>query len=150
LLAAAREDDGSAATSYANATRTTAARQPRIAATTLRQTTDVRVTWDQVLTWRLRRQFLDPRSSADAEAIVSRLCGEQAQVASAAEQTVELRQRPAAEPGGVRAALERGSLVKTWAMRGTLHLLRSSELGAYLSLLASGRTWTRPVWQRAF
>jgi hypothetical protein len=28
--------------------------------------------------------------------------------------------------------------------------LRSSELAAYLSLLASGRTGTRPAWQRAF
>jgi hypothetical protein len=43
-----------------------------------------------------------------------------------------------------------GRLVKTWAMRGTLHLLTPEEGGAFLSLMASGRTWERPSWQRYF
>ena len=109
----------------------------------------MQATWDQVLTWRLERQFVDPRTDAGAGDVVSRLCGVQAQVASAAALAVALRRR---DPGrdGVSAALERGSLVKTWAMRGTLHLLRSPEAGAYLSLIAAAKSWTKPVWQRHF
>jgi len=42
----------------------------------------VKVSWDQVHAWRLRRQFLDPLGDADAADVVGRLCGVQAQVAS--------------------------------------------------------------------
>jgi hypothetical protein len=35
-------------------------------------------------------------------------------------------------------------------MRGTLHLLPPQEAGAFLSLIASGRSWERPSWQRYF
>jgi hypothetical protein len=41
-------------------------------------------------------------------------------------------------------------LFKTWAMRGTLHLL-TPELGRnLLSLMASGRSWERPSWTTYF
>src|SRR5207237_8758781 len=80
---------------------------------------------------------------------VRRLCGVQAQVASAAELAVAVRQAaPAA--GAVGAALAERRLVKTWAMRGTLHLLLPPEAGAYLSLVGAVRAWERPVWQRTF
>lgn len=107
------------------------------------------VTWDQILTWRLERQFVDPRAEATANEIVSRLCAVQAQVASAAEMAVALRQR-GPKVDGVSAGLKNRSLVKTWAMRGTLHLFRSSEVANYLSVIASAKMWTRPVWQRHF
>ncbi len=35
-------------------------------------------------------------------------------------------------------------------MRGTLHLLRPEDAGAYLALIAAGRPWERPSWQRYF
>lgn len=109
----------------------------------------MKVTWGQALAWRLRRQFVDPRGDASAGEVVSRLCGVQAQVASAAELAVGIRQRTP-EIDGIKCGLADRSLVKTWAMRGTLHLLRSGEIGCYLSLIASARTWMKPVWQRAF
>ena len=43
-----------------------------------------------------------------------------------------------------------GRLIKTWAMRGTLHVLTPEEAGAFLSMLAAGRSWERPSWQRYF
>jgi hypothetical protein len=46
--------------------------------------------------------------------------------------------------------LSAGRLVKTWAMRGTLHLLTPEDAGAFLSLMAAGRSWERPSWQRYF
>jgi hypothetical protein len=41
-------------------------------------------------------------------------------------------------------------LVKTWAMRGTLHVLAPEEAGAYLSLVGALRVWETARWQRAF
>jgi len=109
----------------------------------------VKTTWEQVLAWRLRRQFVDPRGDAAAAGVVGRLCGVQAQVPSAAETAVGVRQRTP-DTGGIARGLADGSLLRIWAMRGTLHLLRSSEAAAYLSLIAAARTWTKPVWQRHF
>lgn len=111
----------------------------------------MKVTWNQALAWRLRRQFVDPRGDASVEEIIGRLCGVQAQVASATEMALSVRQRdPGPEDEGIDRALADRSVVKTWAMRGTLHMIRSDEVAAYLSLLASGRTWEKPSWQRAF
>lgn len=107
------------------------------------------VSWPQVFAWRMRRQFLDPLGSLGPVDVVRRLAGVQAQVASAAELAVALRQ---AQPtkGVVGRALQRRALVKTWAMRGTLHLLPPDDAGAYLALLAAGRSWERPSWTKAF
>ncbi|WP_227982211.1 winged helix DNA-binding domain-containing protein [Nocardia spumae] len=106
------------------------------------------VTWDQVFAWRMRRGFVDRRDAAGAVQVAERLAGVQAQVASAAETAVALRHRGA--PGAVAAALESGELMKTWAMRGTLHALPPDTAAAALALLASARTWEKPSWQRNF
>ncbi|WP_164540990.1 winged helix DNA-binding domain-containing protein [Streptomyces abyssomicinicus] len=109
----------------------------------------MKLTQEQVLAWRLRRQSLAPRTTASVAEIVGRLAGVQAQVASSAELAITTRQRrPAA--GAVEKALDGGEVVKTWAMRGTLHLLTPGHLPAYLSLMAAARTWEKPSWQRAF
>ncbi|GAA2691544.1 MULTISPECIES: winged helix DNA-binding domain-containing protein [Actinosynnema] len=105
------------------------------------------VTWDQVRSWRLNRQFLDPRTAVTAGEVVDRLCGVQAQVASSAEFAVATR---TGVTGEVARDLASGALVKTWAARGTLHLLRPDTAPDALSLLASARTWERPSWQKAF
>jgi Winged helix DNA-binding domain len=107
------------------------------------------LTWERVLAWRLRRQLLDPVGGLDVAGTVRRLCGIQAQVMSAAELAVATR-LAAPVPGEVADALGRGALMRTWAMRGTLHLLDPSHAGAFLALLASRRTWERPAWQRTF
>lgn len=109
----------------------------------------MRVSWDRALAWRLRRQFVDPQAGGSVAEVVSRLCGVQAQVASAAETAIRLRQA-APETGEVARALAGGTVIKTWAMRGTLHLLRSTEAPALLSLMARARPWARPAWQKAF
>jgi hypothetical protein len=97
----------------------------------------------------MRRHMLDPVGRPGVVEVVRRLCGVQAQVASSAELAVRLR-RTTSRSGEVARALADGRLVKTWAMRGTLHLLTPEEGGAFLSLMASGRTWERPSWQRYF
>ena len=109
----------------------------------------MRVTWPQALGWRMRRQLLDPIGSASAVEVVRRLGGVQAQVASSAELKVRVR-RAESRAGDVNRALAEGRLIKTWAMRGSLHLLTPEEGGAFLSMLAAGRSWELPSWQRYF
>ncbi|MFX0578105.1 winged helix DNA-binding domain-containing protein [Nocardia nepalensis] len=107
------------------------------------------VTWDQVFTWRLRRQHVTPRVDAGVTEIVERLCGVQAQVTAAADLAVALR-RPTPRPGALLPELCAGTLMKTWAMRGTLHALAPEMAAAVLSLIGSARTWEKPTWQRTF
>jgi hypothetical protein len=109
----------------------------------------VKVSWRQALAWRMGRQMLDPVGTLPIAGVVRRLGGVQAQVASAAELAIRVR-RNASRPGEVARALSNGRLVKTWAMRGALHLLTPEEGGAFLSLMAAGRSWERPSWQRYF
>jgi Winged helix DNA-binding domain len=108
-----------------------------------------RISWQQALAWRMRRHLLDPIGRLPVADVVGRLCGVQAQVASSAELAVRVR-RQRSRAGEVERALRDGRLVKTWAMRGTLHLLRPEDAGTFLSLMAAGRSWERPSWQRYF
>jgi len=109
----------------------------------------IRVTWDQALAWRMRRQLLDPVAERSVADVVRRLCGIQAQVASYAELGIRVR-RTASKPGDVARALAQGRIIKTWAMRGTLHLVAPEEAGVFLSLIAAGRSWEQPSWQQWF
>ncbi|GAA2360946.1 winged helix DNA-binding domain-containing protein [Dactylosporangium salmoneum] len=110
----------------------------------------VSMRWDDVLVWRCRRQLLHrPDEAADPLVVVRALAGVQAQVASCAEQAVAARQ-PVPDPKSVRAAIEDRRLVKTWAARGTLHLLDVAGAPAQLALLAAARTWEKGAWQRTF
>jgi hypothetical protein len=87
--------------------------------------------------------------------VVDRLCGVQAQVASAADLAVRVRLvaprgRSVPDPGAVSSAVASGEVFKTWAMRGTLHLLTPDSGRNVLALMASGKSWERPSWQRYF
>lgn len=108
----------------------------------------VALSWDQVLSWRMDQQFLDRREGVDTAGVVQRLAGVQAQVASSAEQAVAVRRRSA--KGNVAGPLADRAIVKTWAQRGTLHLLAAGDAAAYLSLLTAARTWEKAAWQREF
>jgi len=109
----------------------------------------LRVTWREALAWRMERQLLEPIRDASVTDVVRQLGAVQAQVASSAELAIRLRRR-ASRPGEVAAALKRGDLLKTWAMRGALHLITPAEGAAFLSVIAAGRSWERPSWQRYF
>lgn len=55
------------------------------------------------------------------------------------------------EPDAVQRALwEERSLVKTWARRGTLHLLPATELGLWHAGLGTYRHYLKPAWFRGF
>jgi hypothetical protein len=109
----------------------------------------VSVSWKQVLGWRLTRQHLDPVDGRGAVEIARRLCGIQAQVPSASALAVAVRQS-APDLNATSRALATRTLVRTWAMRGTLHLLPADQVADVLSLLAAARTWEKGSWQRTF
>jgi hypothetical protein len=82
-------------------------------------------------------------------AVASRLCGLHAQVLSCAELQVWARVE-ALDRGAVQRALwEERTLVKTWAMRGTLHLLPATELPLWHAALSTSRRYVTPErWQK--
>src|SRR5436190_15905141 len=105
------------------------------------------ITRQQALAWRMRRQLLDPPGRLPVGRVVGRLCGVQAQVASSAELAVRVR-RETSRAGEVGRALDEGRLVKTWAMRGALHLLSPENGATFLSIMAADRLWES--WRRYF
>jgi hypothetical protein len=109
------------------------------------------VSWAQVGAWRFAAHGLAERAAPGSLLEVTRrLCGLHAQVMSSAELTAWARVE-GLEPGAVASALWRDrSLVKAWAMRGTLHLLVADELGLWLGGLASARHFLTPGWARGF
>lgn len=112
----------------------------------------VKVTWSQAAAWRVRRQFLERRArSCDVLAVARRLCGLHAQVLSSAEMTLWARVEDLGR-GTVQCKLwEDRSLVKTWAMRGTLHLLPADELHLWHAALVTSRRYLRPkAWENYF
>lgn len=99
----------------------------------------MRVTWEQVRARRLARSRLTRPAATVGDAVRS-TCGIQAQLQSAAEVGASLRTRDATR-ADVRAALwEERTLVRTWTMRGTIHLHPADELGLWTAAArASGR-----------
>ncbi len=106
----------------------------------------VSLKWPQVNAWRLSQHHLvpraEPRHFLDAARAV---CGIQAQVMSAAEMALWARV-DGLTPQDVRSALwQERTLVKTWAMRGTLHLLAASDLPLYVAARSvhEARNWLK-------
>ncbi len=110
------------------------------------------LTWREAATWRAGRQYLDRRARAGSLlSVAGRLCGLHAQLLSSAELTAWARVE-GLERGAVQRALwEERTLVKTWAMRGTLHLLPAAELPLWHGALALSPRYLRPaLWQKNF
>jgi winged helix DNA-binding protein len=106
--------------------------------------------WPDVLAFRLARHFLHPRGSAPIRDVVAALCGLQAQVFSAAELTLQARTDQVARGDLARALWRERSLVKTWAMRGTLHVLPADELPMWLAPICNLDAYSRPAWVKYF
>ena len=84
-------------------------------------------------------------------AVASRLCGLHAQLMSSAELTVWARVEDLDRRAVQTALWEHRALVKTWAMRGTLHLLPARELPLWHAALTTSRRYLKPaLWQKYF
>jgi hypothetical protein len=104
--------------------------------------------WPQVHTWRVSQHGLTPRLNArDVVGAVTRTAGIQAQVLSAAELAVCTRVEGLAPPDVRSALFQDHTLVRTWAMRGTLHVLAASDLPLY----SAARDWQQTAtWSKYF
>jgi hypothetical protein len=108
-------------------------------------------TWERIAALRLTRQHLDARAPKDAMLEVTRdLVAVQAQVMSSAELSLHTRLDGLTRDDVRRALREERTLVKTWAMRGTLHLVAARELPELASALANRMGFLNPVWLRYF
>ena len=106
--------------------------------------------WRSVLAWRAQRQHLAARAPAGALLeVAARVCGFHAQVMSSAELTAWARVAELDRGAVARALWEERTLVKTWAQRGTLHLLRADELGLWVAAQGELRPrYEQPTWLR--
>jgi uncharacterized protein YcaQ len=110
-----------------------------------------RLSWEQVCSFRVRRQQLHERApAARMLEVAARIGGLHAQVLSSAELTLWARVEGLSRTA-VRDALWRDrTLVKIWAMRGTLHLVPSSEYGLWQAALSNYKHYLQPAWLRRF
>src|SRR5665213_1687796 len=109
-----------------------------------------KLTWAQAIAWHLKRQHLDARlPRAKLVQLTSELCGLHAQVMSSAELTAWARLEGLRSGDLAKAIWTDRKLLKTWAMRQTLHLLPADEHAMWLKPFAdygSGRTAAWLAW----
>jgi uncharacterized protein YcaQ len=98
----------------------------------------------------MRRQHLADRAARDdALEVVRDICGLHAQLTSSAELSLWARVDGLDREFLSRAVWEDRALVRTWAMRGTLHLMPADELGLWVGAQAAlkprhhGGAWLR-------
>jgi hypothetical protein len=106
----------------------------------------LQITWEQALTWRMRRHYLLERASPrNLVAVVDRLRGLHAQLTSSLDLALWAR-IDGLEQGAVADALWRKrTLVKMWAMRATLHVLPARDLGTWIAGLSIWKPGTWPL-----
>jgi uncharacterized protein YcaQ len=94
----------------------------------------VALSWSQVSAWRLsQHQLLERADRRELLEVVTRIGGVQAQLMPAAELALCARVKDLS-PADVQNALWRDrSLIKTWVMRGTLHLVSAAEFPLYVA-----------------
>lgn len=98
------------------------------------------LSWEQTNAWRLgRHRLVEPAARDDMVAVVSDIFGLHGQVMSSAAKALWTR-IPGATATELENALTRDrTLVKSWAMRGTLHVLAADDL----ALFAGARSATQ-------
>jgi hypothetical protein len=114
----------------------------------------IRLPADRVHAWRINQQLLGGQRGTTPAEVARRLVGVQAQVSSSAALSIALRSkgRHAARPpvNATVAALRDRSLVRAWAMRGTLHLFAAEDVALVAAALENRQMWRRPAWLRWF
>lgn len=106
----------------------------------------ISVTWGQVCGWRLAQQHVTQPHSHPIT-VAAALGGVQAQVTTSAQFTLGLRST--ATPEDIdRALWVDRRLVKTWAMRGTLHWLPAEEYPLWVAALRAREWRITPGWEK--
>jgi len=99
---------------------------------------------DEILRLRIARHHLGPAKGSDAVAVARRVSGLHAQVAASAQASADLR---LPEPADLEGALYKTrTLVRTWAARGTLHLLPAADLPRWVAAMSTRTRETTGSW----
>jgi hypothetical protein len=103
-----------------------------------------RVTRQQALAWRLRRQHL-LTGAASAVEVVRTLV---AVSVNGCDPDLAVRRRLARPggPGEVQRALADGRLLRTFSFRGSVQVMAPETAGPYLAVRAAGRQWALKSW----
>ena len=110
-----------------------------------------KLTWRQVMAWRVQRHHLDERvSKRKALDVVGEIGGLHAQLMSSAVLSLWARVDKLKRNDVEKWLWTDQRLVKTWAMRGTLHLLKSDEYPLWQAGLGTYEHYLKPVWFKAF
>ncbi len=111
------------------------------------------VSWKQVNGWRLEQHFLLQRAQpGQMTDVVRRVGALQAQLMRAAELQLWARV-DGISPQDVQDALwKQRTLIKTWALRGTLHLIAAADFPYYVAALSAAllKFYRRASWQKYF
>jgi hypothetical protein len=100
---------------------------------------------DEVLKWRIGRQLLTGEPGTDAVEVARRVCGVHAQLAASAYTAIGLRS-PATAADVDKAVLVDRTLVRTWAARGTLHLLPADDYPTWVAAMSTRTRESRGSW----
>ncbi len=101
----------------------------------------------QVSAFRMNRHHLDLRAPSNRlTAVVGDVCGVQAQVTAMARIALWARLRQLSVDDVEKALVQKRTIVKTWSMRGALHLLASNELLLFLRGLMPTRLPREQRW----
>jgi hypothetical protein len=107
------------------------------------------VTWDQVLRWRIARHHLGADKAADPVAVARRVNGVHAQVAACALAATDLRTAVPTTATEIDVRLyDDRTLVRTWAARGTLHVLPAADLPTWVAAMSTRTRETTGAWLR--
>ena len=102
---------------------------------------------DDVLAQRLRAQHLDRRRPARAAVdVCGAIGGAQAQVASAARLSLAARLAQVTDTSLRDLVEKERKLVKTWTVRGTLHLVPASDLPMFVGAIGPARRHSAGQW----
>src|SRR6185312_757823 len=99
---------------------------------------DESVTRERLLAWRLANHHLAATRTGDPAQLVAYFGAVQAQEYGQALWAVGLR-TTRATVGTIEAAVERGAILRTWPMRGTIHLVPAADARWMVELLAGRR-----------
>src|SRR3989475_10622400 len=103
----------------------------------------------RVSSFRLPRPHLDLRAPRSRLAgVVGDVCGVQAQVTAMARIALWARLRELTFDDVEQALVRKRTIVKTWSLRGALHLLASKDLLLYLGGLMAARLAREARWVR--
>lgn len=95
--------------------------------------------WSEVAAFRLARHHLTGQNSANFITIGQNIGGVQAQMMSAAEMQLWARRHDLTRAEIHAALWERRTLIKTYSLRGTLHLLPAADFPLYINALKRGQ-----------